>query len=168
MASETSPARYTEFPFPAQRYLPGQGMPHPNKHPGGSSIPHIDSAVVFGTETWSVSQRYLYAVDLFNYQYWWEAHEVLEVVWVETGKRTPVGKFIQGLIQIAASLLKQSQSIPKGARRLAKNGLSKIRSQPGVFLGVDVDDFGKQVEVYILGEGSALPIIELKIPARSA
>ncbi|HEY3488013.1 MAG TPA: DUF309 domain-containing protein [Gammaproteobacteria bacterium] len=139
-------------------------MLHPKKYAGASHIPPIPLSVdAFNAQTWRCSQRYLYAIDLFNHRYWWEAHEVLEEVWLEAGRRSATGKFIQGLIQIAAALLKESQSIHKGAHRLAVSGLAKICLQSGVFLGIDIDALGKQVEACILHAGTIVPHIELKM-----
>jgi hypothetical protein len=165
MTASKTPSRNTDIPFPRRPYLPGTGMTHPGKDLAGPHIPQISPrAAVFDAANWRFSQHYLYAVDLFNYRYWWEAHEVLEEVWLAAGKNTPAGKFIQGIIQIAAALLKASQSAHSGARRLALKGLSKIRLQSGVFLGMDVHEFGLQVETYILREGSTPPAIDLRIP----
>ncbi|HEX5056843.1 MAG TPA: DUF309 domain-containing protein [Gammaproteobacteria bacterium] len=158
-------SRYTGIPFPDRRYLPGIRMTRPVKDRTGH-IPQIPPpAVAFDAATWNLSQRYLYAVDLFNYRYWWEAHEVLEELWLETGKRADIGKFVQGLIQISAALLKSSQP-HSGSRRLAAKGLAKLRLQSGIFLGLDVHEFGRRVEAYIMKETPAPPAIELRMPDR--
>jgi hypothetical protein len=164
MTAKNKIPRLTDISFPERPYLPGTGMIHPGKDPANSHIPQIPPpAIAFDVETWRFSQHYLYAIDLFNYRYWWEAHEVLEDVWIEAGKNTPGGKFIQGIIQISAALLKTAQS-QAGTRRLAAKGLSKIRLQSGVFLGVDVHEFGLQVTTYIEGKVSAPPEIKLRFP----
>ena len=38
---------------------------------------------------------YLYAIDLYNYAYWWECHEVLEGLW-RAGQTTEARKFFPG------------------------------------------------------------------------
>lgn len=164
MNADIKTPRYTGIPFPDRRYLPGTGMARPGKGRAGLHIPQLaSSAAVFDAANWHFSQRYLYAVDLFNYRYWWEAHEVLEDIWIETGKKTGIGKFIQGLIQISAALLQASRP-HSGASRLATKGLSKIRLQTGLFLGVDVLEFGRQVEAYIMRGSPFPPEIELRMP----
>jgi len=163
MPTDQNIERYTNFPFPSNRYIPGQGM-HPRKSPYGSHIPELPtSSIKFGAKTWRDSFRYLYAIDLFNYGYWWEAHEVLEDLWIVTGKETLTGRFIQGLIQICAALLKETQSIHSGALRLAEKGLSKILLRPDVFLGLDVTRFRDCVESFLSGESSSPPIIVLSV-----
>jgi len=154
--------RYTNIPFPERKYLPGESI-HPSKHPEGSHIPEVPSDMTtFDIDTWRHSQPYLYAIDLFNFGYWWEAHEVLEDLWVQTGKTTVIAKFIQGIIQISAALLKDSQSVPIGASRLVARGLPKLRLRSGIFLGVNVEDFGRDVERYFAGERSLPPQIMLR------
>jgi hypothetical protein len=153
--------RYTNHPFPHRKFIPGQGI-HPDKDPHGPHIPKIPAgSIAFGTDSWSRSPQYLYAIDLFNFGYWWEAHEVLEKIWIQTGRSTPVARFIQGLIQISAALLKYPQSNPRVASRLVAGGLGKLKLQSGVYLGIKIDDFAHQVERYFAGGSSSLPRIIL-------
>ncbi len=154
--------RYSKISFPKRRYLPGQGL-HPDKDPQGSHIPEIPySQIKFSFESWQKSEQYLYAIDLFNYQYFWEAHEVLEGLWVEIGRETTAGVFLQGIIQVSAALLKEVQSNHKSALRLADKGLLKLRSKSGVFLGVRVDSFTEEIESFLAGRLSSFPLILLK------
>ena len=67
---------------------------------------------------WQSCELYLYGIDLFNYGYWWEAHEALETVWHAAGqKSTLCGTFIQGLIQLAGAQLKRFIAEPGGHSR---------------------------------------------------
>ena len=50
------------------------------------------------------SEDYLYGIDLYNWTYWWEAHEVFEAFWHAYGRRTPAGNFFQALIHEAKKL----------------------------------------------------------------
>lgn len=161
MQEVSSHQRYTNIPFPGRKYKPGVGI-HPNKDPNGSHIPEVHTTEKqFDMDTWRHSRRYCYAIDLFNAGYWWEAHEVLEDLWVRTGRSTEIARFIQGIIQIAAALLKDSQSVRRGASRLKKRGLSKLRTQSGVYLGIRIDDFVMDVENYLESHSSPPPKIIL-------
>ncbi|MCF6180357.1 MAG: DUF309 domain-containing protein, partial [Geopsychrobacter sp.] len=93
--------RYTERPFPAYRYLPFQpGMAHPRNDPGGHSYAEEEEYLPpFAIADWPDCVSYLYAVDLFNHGYWWEAHEAWEAVWLAAGQTSEGGRFVQGLIQ---------------------------------------------------------------------
>jgi len=111
--------------------------------------------------SWQKSVHYLYAVDLFNYGYWWEAHEVFEGLWARATLETPARIFLQGLIQISAALLKESQALHEGALRLAAKGLPKIRSKSAVFLGLDTKLFARDVEAFLSKRRASPPTIVL-------
>lgn len=126
-------------------------------------MPEIPSSTIrFAAESWQRSERYLYAIDLFNYGYFWEAHEVLEVLWFDAGKETTTGIFIQGIIQVSAALLKETQLNHKGALSLADKGLLKLCSKTGVFLGIRVESFVKEVKSFFAGKLASPPILVLK------
>jgi hypothetical protein len=162
MQAEISPPRYTKIPLPDRKFIPGQGI-HPDKDPQGSHIPEVNvENVEFTPERWQNAQRYLYAIDLFNHGFWWEAHEVLEGLWIQTGRTTPLARFIQGIIQISAALLKDPKSMPRGTSRLLANGLSKLGSQSGIYLGIHVETFCKEVENYFKKADSTPPKIILQ------
>jgi len=113
---------HTDRELPAYRHLPGR-TPHPTRDPEGHSygcpteeMPDLNAADWRGCET------YLYGIDLFNADYWWECHEVLEGLWHAAGIGTPAAHVLQAVIQCAAAQLKQTaagarpQPRPLGAR----------------------------------------------------
>lgn len=153
--------RYSNILFPKRRYIPGQGL-HLKRDSKGSHLPEIPSSTIrFAAESWQRSEPYLYAIDLFNYRYFWEAHEVLEGLWFDAGKKTPTGIFVQGIIQISAALLKETQSNHKGALSLADKGLVKLRSKSGVFLGLRVKILVEGVKSFFAGKLTSPPILIL-------
>src|SRR3989441_5753773 len=73
--------RFTDRPFPAYRFIPGQS-PHPRRDPHGHSYGQPEpTPPPFMPEEWWDSEWYLYGIDLYNYGYWWECHEVFEGLW---------------------------------------------------------------------------------------
>jgi predicted metal-dependent hydrolase len=86
---------------------------------------------------WRDNEDYLYGVDLFNAEYWWEAHEAWERLWHLEPSGEPVALLLQGLIQLAAARLKESQDELRGAEKLTRAALEKLRSLPGVYMGID-------------------------------
>ena len=133
--------RYSKYPFPKRKYIPGKSI-HPRKAPDLYPIPELPQCILTNAnDNWLKCERYLYAIDLFNFGYWWEAHEVLEGVWMQSGRKTELALFIQSIIQISAALLKDSQ---------------------GQGLGVDVDRFIKDIESYFSGDTPVLPRILLQ------
>ena len=141
--------RYTSFSLPAWRYIPKFEI-HPNKNSHIEHIPQLpDTATKFSAKSWKNSECYLYAIDLFNHQYYWEVHEVLEKLWLETGKKSPEGIFLQGIIQLSVALLKKIQSNTTGTLRLTKKALPKLRSQQGVYLGINIESFIEEYKLFI-------------------
>lgn len=154
--------RYSKYPFPKRKYIPGKSI-HPRKAPDLYPIPELPQCILTNAnDNWLKCERYLYAIDLFNFGYWWEAHEVLEGVWMQSGRKTELALFIQGIIQISAALLKDSQGNGRGAILLSTKGLAKLKRQSAFFLGVEVDRFIKDIESYFSGVTPVLPRILLQ------
>lgn len=154
--------RYSHLPFPSYRYIPGK-FPHPTRDPEGHSYnkSHPDHKTI-DLQNWQQCEPYLYGVDLYNHEFWWEAHEAWESCWIATGKTTEAGLFIQGLIQIAAACLKKHQGHNAGATRLAEEGLAKFPTAYPVFLGIDTTPFKAALKDYFSGKRTAQPIIQLQ------
>ncbi len=154
--------RYCDTPFPAYRYLPFSGMPHPRYDPQGHSYGADEEYLAsFCSDDWRSCQPYLYGVDLFNFGYWWEAHEAWEAVWHAAGKQTRAGNFVQGLIQISAAQLKRFMQEDRGAQTLTASGLAKLAVAEGVYLGIDVTSFSAMVESCLQQADHSYPRIQL-------
>ena len=154
--------RYTKFALPSWRYIPKYDQ-HPNKNPHINHIPKLaDTALKFSSENWQKSKRYLYAIDLFNHQYYWEVHEVLERLWLESGKKSPEGIFLQGIIQLSVALLKKIQLNTTGTLRLTKKTLPKLHSQQGIYLGIDIEAFIEQYKLFIDDKTATQLVITLQ------
>ena len=104
-----------DVPFPSHRFLPGQ-----------SPRPTIDATAAMrgveidlsGAEWWR-NRPYLAGVDLFNFAYWWEAHEFWELLWRHPDLDARCRRFLRSLIQVAAALLKWHQGNGAGMKKLA-------------------------------------------------
>ncbi len=158
---EPLPRRYSSLPFPTYRFVPGR-TPHPTRNPRGHSY-GIDRWVVvsFDPSEWCTSTVYLHGVDLFNYAYWWEAHEAWEGLWMAAGRRTPSGRFLQGLIQVSVAHLKWFQGLSEPARRLLREGFARMTQCPTPFLGIEVACFQRDVEAYFAGTRDLPAVIQL-------
>ena len=116
--------RYSNLEFPSYRHIPGL-TPHPISHENGHSFGKKQSKIEELTEkNWSTNEPYLFAIDLFNYAYYWEAHEQLEEFW-KVSNNMQEKKFIQGLIQLSAAYLKWIQGFEEGFQKLSSKGLQK-------------------------------------------
>ena len=163
--TDPRPPRYTREPFPAYRYLPFRSdNPHPRRDPAGHSYGKKEEYLPdFKEEDWQDCHPYLYGVDLFNYGYWWEAHEAWEAVWLAAGQDTPVGHFIQGLIQLAAAQLKRFCDEARGARLLTESGIAKLSIARGTCLGIEVAALIAEAERCLLENQGEYPRIRLNI-----
>ena len=150
--------RYTLIEFPSFKYIPKL-----TSNPDDDHIPiYKEPIIAFSSHTWKESETYLYAIDLFNFGYFWEVHEVLEKIWLKLGKKSPEGIFIQGIIQLSVALLKKTQSNPVGVKRLLQKAVPKILSQNGVYLGIEVEELINEFKRFIEEVTPAPPLILLK------
>jgi predicted metal-dependent hydrolase len=132
------------------------------RDPRGHSYGAPAEAEQLDAEHWSSCQAYLVAVDLFNHGYYWESHEELERLWRGTGRRTETGVFLQGLIQVAAALLKRSMGEPGSASRLAAQGCTKLRTIADVHLGISGPGLARVIEATLEGQASGPVTIRLQ------
>ncbi len=134
-------------PFPTYRHIPGV-TPHPINDPSGHSYGSEELAQpqVSCPESWRTNEDYLYGVDLYNFAYWWEAHEAWEGLWryAEDDYRL----FLQGLIQISAALIKHYMRMPRPVRTLSNAGSEKLREvlsrldrPTETYLGINLQEF---------------------------
>lgn len=158
MSSDSVP-RYTQRPFPPYSFVPGVS-PHPRWDPAGHSylppgapepeIPYRSAA------DWRTSDTYLFGCDLYNHRYWWEAHEAWESLWQLTPRAGAQGRFLKGLIQVAACHLICHMGKPGAAetllRRVDANLQVVVEAQRDpVFMGIDVRAWRARVEAYFAG-----------------
>ena len=123
---EGSQDRYCpDLPLPAYKYIPGKGPKDEHRQ----DIPQIKMADL-PPERWKENQAYLYGIDLYHHDYFYEAHEVWEALWHKVGHHTDQGKFLKAMIQLAAARLKISMGQEAPARRL----LSSLRRLLGEIL----------------------------------
>lgn len=112
-----TPRYFPDREFPPYTYIPGRA-PHPVNDPHGHSHGRGAAAVEASlAEGIGSSAEFLWGVDLFNYGYYWEAHEAWEAVWVAAGRTTSAARFVQGLIKLAAAGVKAREGRKEGVRR---------------------------------------------------
>lgn len=130
--------RYSARPFPAYRFVPGNTL-HPRRHAGGHSFgqPELRLLQVV-PDRWEESDEYLYAVDLYNFAYWWESHELWEGLWRAAGRDTVPGNFFKGLIQLAAANLKCALGHSTARTTLLRAGMVRLAGLPSLYMGLDV------------------------------
>lgn len=106
----------------APRYGPRSPLPSHAFVPGRTPRPAE-------TEPLPPGEAFLRGVDLYHAGYLWEAHEQWESVW-RVSKDAEQRDFLQGIVQIAAAVLKGRSGNGRGADKLAKRArehLARVR-----------------------------------------
>ena len=156
--------RYSSPDFPPYRYVPGL-HPHPTNSLDGHSYGGEDEEhEKWNSELWKTNQEYLFGIDLYNYHYYWEAHEAWEGLWIASVRNSSEHRFLQGLIKLGAALLKIRMAEYEiqgliGARNLARSGIDLL-SKVGIdqFMGLEIPKFLESYQDFVN------PIYDNKIP----
>ena len=61
---------------------------------------------------------WLHGLRLIDLEYYWEAHEILETVWMNAAPNSRERQLVQGIIHLANAALKVKMDRPKAAARL--------------------------------------------------
>ena len=108
--------------MPPYSYVPGLA-PHPMSDPRGHLFGKVEPAAEELTHSsFAENETYLYAIDLFNHGYYWEAHEEWERLWHVAGRQGATADFLKGLIKLAAAGVKLREGRAAGVEQHAKRG----------------------------------------------
>ncbi len=88
--------------------------------------------------------NFLNALNLFNTQKWYEAHDAFEDIWntLDGDER----QIIQGILQVSVSQFHLSKGNLNGATILLGEGLGRIKNRTNINLGIDLESFCKSLE----------------------
>ncbi len=94
--------------------------------------------------TKSFQDSLYFALNLFNDQKWYEAHDAFEDIWntVDGDQR----QVIQGILQVSVSQFHLSKGNLNGATILLGEGLGRIKTRTNINLGIDLESFSKCLE----------------------
>lgn len=144
-------------PFPSYRHIPGV-TPHPIRDALGHSygVEEPSDAEPMPPEMWRQNEDYLYGVDLYNFAYWWEAHEAWEGLWHQAADTYRL--FLQGLIQVAAAHIKYHSRMLRPLRTLSTAGRDKLRQSAvecreagnanGIYMGLELPAFLETADAF--------------------
>ena len=92
----------------------------------------------------SFEDTFLIALNLFNNQKWYEAHDAFEDIWntLDGDER----QIIQGILQVSVSQFHLSKGNFNGATILLGEGLGRIKDRINIDLGIDLYSFCKGLE----------------------
>lgn len=122
--------------IPPHAYIPGRTPRHPEdlfdvvKATARSGMTPEDLAA---SRAWQTGLAY------YRAGYHWEAHEVLEAVWLATGPNSVERRMVQAVIQLANAALKKRMGRKNAMRRLceiASAHLSEIPKHHTLVLGL--------------------------------
>ncbi|MCR4337131.1 MAG: DUF309 domain-containing protein [Candidatus Omnitrophica bacterium] len=146
--------RYSQRAFPPYRFISGEN-PHPTESPQGHSYQKKEHGVepLILTQ-WAKNQDYLFAIDLYNYAFWWESHEAWEGLWRQTSSSDLSHQFLQGLIKISAAFLKWHQHHQNGLEHLYVGGIEHLKhvcQQKEIYMGIDLMAHIAKLSVHFRG-----------------
>jgi len=96
----------------------------------------------------SFQDSFLDALNLFNNQEWYEAHDAFEDIWntLDGDER----QIIQGILQVSVSQFHLSKGNTNGATILLGEGLGRIKNRTNIDLGIDLESFCKCLEKLLI------------------
>jgi predicted metal-dependent hydrolase len=100
--------------------------------------PKIDALLAGFADVPGLDRHYVGFFRCFNEQLYYEAHDVLEEVWLPI-RGTPQAKFYQGLIQMAGGFVHLKKSRLGPAARLFALALVNFEPYPTCHAGIDLD-----------------------------
>lgn len=150
MTHDRSAREELSRPLPPYSYVPGHGQPHPVTDPAGHSFGHRAEPPIGPEELarlpvelaarqralasiLAANREWLFAIELFNEGFCWEAHEAWELFWNVLGRTTPEARGVQGLIHLAAAGVKIREGRPQGVARHVERARELLSSgvEPG-------------------------------------
>jgi hypothetical protein len=106
--------------LPPYTYVPGGQWPHPTGDSRGHSFGKSEPPPApLAESSWRENETWLFAIDLFNHGFYWEAHEAWEGLWHACGRTGPEANLLKGLIKLAAAGVKSLEGRPRGIKQHA-------------------------------------------------
>ena len=110
-------ARVNDLPLPTHVYIPGKNTRHKE-----GFLDHIIELAPETTKSDSCAENiaWHFGLRLLREGFYWEAHEVLEAVWMNAPHNSQEKFLVQGIIHIANARLKALMDLPEAEKRLLK------------------------------------------------
>lgn len=132
--------------LPPHAYVPGQTPRHAEDW-----FDAVKATVHVGTPLAELHQTQAFQAGLtyLDAGYFWECHEVLEAVWMQTPQGSPEREMVQALIQLANARLKAVMARPRAVLRLCDMVEGHLDHLPSIqaILGVMPAEVRTQVQV---------------------
>lgn len=109
----------------------------------------------------TVDPRFLQGLKLFNKGEYFECHEVIEDLWLETPSSDPHRDLYKGVIQAAAAIYQFDRGILTGAKGLYRTSVEYLEMYRPEALGLNVDKLLTQLRDWEQ-DPSKTPLLEYK------
>lgn len=93
-----------------------------------------------------MDRRLVEFIHLFNTKKFFEAHEVLEELWLES--HGDEKEFYKGLIQCAAAFVHLQRKNPQGANKLLERAMNHLQNFPSSYGSIDLGRLLKEVNIF--------------------
>ena len=91
--------------------------------------------------------RFIKGLELFNHKEYFECHEVIEDLWLETPEDDVYRDLYKGVIQAAAAIYQWDRGIFTGARGLYRTSVGYLEKYKPAALGLNVDKLINEMKV---------------------
>jgi hypothetical protein len=99
----------------------------------------------------NLRDRLAEGIDFFNREYFFEAHDVLEELWMEAREQTQRYLF-HGLVNIATGFYHYRMGNRKGMQSQLQKGVAKLAQVPATCSGVFIEKLLQQIQPYLKKE----------------
>ena len=114
-----------DLTLPDYAYVPGQTPRHDEAI---FEVYHESVSGGLSLEDLKATLAWQAGLVFYDKGYFWEAHEVLEPVWMATPRNSAEHQLVQGIIQLANAALKARMKRPNAALRLCGKARDHIRA----------------------------------------
>lgn len=133
----------TDLQLPDYAYVPGHNQRHSE-----DAFDALRETALHGQNAAQLAtcEAFRAGLQFFHSGYYWEAHEVLEPVWMVLPEGCVERRFVQGLIQLANGCLKLRMGRPKAALRLVGQARGLVPSEAKTIMTLDVQDVHRWID----------------------
>ncbi len=107
-----------------------------------------------------VDPRFKEGLKLFNEGEFFECHEVIEALWLETPEDDPSRDLYKGVIQAAAAVYQFDRGILSGALSLHKTSVAYLEKYKPAALGLNVEKMVEGMNAYFSEKERQTPKLE--------
>ena len=104
--------------------------------------------LIAGLHSDKYDPRYLGYFECFNHQLFYEAHDVLEGLWLAS-RNTPNARYYQGLIMATGAFVHFQKDKPKAASNLLKTAIERLKPYETLHEGFELGEFVEVLESWL-------------------